>query len=191
MELKNLFTRFWRFSTMTVLSGFPRKSTGNKHFQRKSCAAVGCFLFFILMLSLAYRTFRSGETDNDTVYLPLTLDDPNTFPAKIVRADSSLASTTNLSCTFFGCFDVYRCGTRGNKLLVYVYPPKSYVDPFGTPIAGQMSREFYEILRTIVSSKFYTPDPHEACIFIPSIDTLNQNRLKLRRVSQALRSLEL
>ncbi|KAL0275447.1 UNVERIFIED_CONTAM: hypothetical protein PYX00_003286 [Menopon gallinae] len=32
-------------------------------------------------------------------------------------------------------------------------------------------------------------DPEEACILVPSIDTLNQNRLRLREVSQALNSL--
>ncbi|KAG7202832.1 hypothetical protein KM043_009985 [Ampulex compressa] len=52
-----------------------------------------------------------------------------------------------------------------------------------------MTKEFYQILNTIISSKFYTPNPYEACIFIPSIDTLNQNRLKLQEVSQALRTL--
>ncbi|KYN07271.1 Exostosin-2 [Cyphomyrmex costatus] len=59
----------------------------------------------------------------------------------------------------------------------------------GRSITGQMTKEFYQILNAIINSKFYTPNPYEACIFIPSIDTLNQNRLRLQEVSQALRTL--
>lgn len=100
-----------------------------------------------------------------------------------------MADTTNSSCTYFSCFNVYRCGSQGNKLLVYVYPPKLYVDSLERSITSHITKEFYQILNTIISSKFYTPNPYEACIFIPSIDTLNQNRLKLQEVSQALKSL--
>ncbi|XP_011135760.1 exostosin-2 isoform X2 [Harpegnathos saltator] len=99
------------------------------------------------------------------------------------------SEATNSSCTYFGCFNVYRCGSQGNKLLVYVYPLKIYLDSMGRPITSQMTKEFYQILNTIINSKFYTPNPYEACIFVPSIDTLNQNRLRLQEVSQALGSL--
>ncbi|CAK9814560.1 sotv [Anthophora quadrimaculata] len=64
-----------------------------------------------------------------------------------------------------------------------------YVDSLERPIASQITKEFYQILTAIISSKFYTPNPYEACIFIPSIDTLNQNRIKLQEVSQALKTL--
>ncbi|CAK9822085.1 Ext2 [Anthophora retusa] len=64
-----------------------------------------------------------------------------------------------------------------------------YVDSLERPIASQITKEFYQILTAIISSKFYTPNPYEACIFIPSIDTLNQNRIKLQEVSQALKAL--
>ncbi|XP_067013455.2 exostosin-2 [Anabrus simplex] len=52
-----------------------------------------------------------------------------------------------------------------------------------------MSREFYFILQSIIESKYYTPNPDEACIFVPSIDTLNQNRFRTLETSQALASL--
>ncbi|EFN66281.1 Exostosin-2 [Camponotus floridanus] len=107
----------------------------------------------------------------------------------MLSADLTASDATNSSCTYFTCFNVYRCGSQGNKLLVYVYPPKIYLDPMGRPITNQITREFYQILNAIINSKFYTPNPYEACIFVPSIDTLNQNRLRLQEVSQALKSL--
>ena len=150
---------------------------------------LGLLVCFLLIVGC--RIITGGNTRSGIDYSPLILDDVNVFPVKSIASDASEASATSTSCTFFDCFDVYRCGTQGNKLLVYVYPPKTYVDSYGKPITEQMSREFYAILKAIVDSRFYTPNPREACIFIPSIDTLNQNRLKIRSVSQALRSLEL
>jgi glucuronyl/N-acetylglucosaminyl transferase EXT2 len=72
---------------------------------------------------------------------------------------------------------------------VYVYPLKKYVDERGIPVGSKMSREFYFILQTILESKYYTPNPEEACILVPSIDTLNQNRFRVMETSSALATL--
>lgn len=148
------------------------------------------FLFIlIIILIAAYHVFKFGDTQQHSIYNAIVLSNINALPTEILSADSPAADVTNSSCTYFNCFNVYRCGSRGNKPLVYVYPPKTYLDASHKPITSPMTTEFYQILNAIISSKFYTSNPHEACIFIPSIDTLNQNRLKLQEVSQALKSL--
>ncbi|KZC05878.1 Exostosin-2 [Dufourea novaeangliae] len=150
-----------------------------------------CLLIFILFIVsiAAYHIFKFRSNQKHSVHNAIVHNDLNSLHIQMLNADSLMGDTTNFSCTYFGCFNVYRCGSQGNKLLVYVYPPKIYVDASERPITNQMTKEFYQILSTIISSKFYTPNPYEACIFIPSIDTLNQNRLKLYEVSQALKAL--
>ncbi|XP_076166476.1 exostosin glycosyltransferase sotv [Ptiloglossa arizonensis] len=152
---------------------------------------VICLLIFTLLIILiaTYHIFKFGNTQKRSVHNAISLNDLTSLHIQTLHANSLMVDTTNFSCTYFGCFNVYRCGSQGNKLLVYVYPPKMYVDASERPITSQMTKEFYLVLSTIISSKFYTPNPYEACIFIPSIDTLNQNRLKLHEVSQALKTL--
>lgn len=93
-------------------------------------------------------------------------------------------------CTHWDCLNVYRCGQRGrDRLSVYVYPPERYVDENGTPAAPPISQQYYALLETIIQSEYYTPDPSEACLFVPGIDTLNQDVLDLKLTEQALQSL--
>ncbi|KAK6641325.1 hypothetical protein RUM44_013034 [Polyplax serrata] len=81
------------------------------------------------------------------------------------------------------------CDARDHKIQIYVYPLRTYFDDQGNQITPQISLEYYKILKTIVNSKYYSPNPEEACILVPSIDTLNQNRLKQNEVSKALSTL--
>ncbi|KAL6264520.1 hypothetical protein P5V15_004628 [Pogonomyrmex californicus] len=152
---------------------------------------VICLLLFTLFVVLisVYHIFKFGNIQKHSEHVPITLNDINALPIQMLSIDSVETDATNSSCTYFTCFNVYRCGSQGNKLLVYVYPLKTYLDSVGKPIIGQMTKEFYQILNAIINSKFYTPNPYEACIFIPSIDTLNQNRLRLQEVSKVLRTL--
>ncbi|XP_051164279.1 exostosin-2 [Leptopilina boulardi] len=175
---------------MVIVTRFSQKlSRGSNH--QNNAIIIVCSVFFLcILLITAYHVFQIGNRQQNSTYQPLVLSDINALPTKILGKDIPEAELTNSSCNYFGCFNLYRCGSQGNKLSVYVYPPKVFLDHEDTPVTSQMTREFYQILYAITSSKFYTPNPHEACIFVPSIDMLNQNRLKLRQVSQALRSLE-
>lgn len=80
------------------------------------------------------------------------------------------------------CFDVYRCGFNPkNKIKVYIYPLKKYVDDAGVPVSSAISREYNELLTAISDSDYYTDDISRACLFVPSIDVLNQNPFESRR----------
>lgn len=72
---------------------------------------------------------------------------------------------------------------------MYVYPLKRYVNEKGVAAVDGMSKEFYKMLKMIIDSKYYTSNPNEACIFVPSIDMLNQKRINLNLTSAALKSL--
>lgn len=176
---------------MVIVTRFSQKLSRGSNHQNNAIIIVCSVLFSCILLITAYHVFKIGNRQQNPIYQPLILNDIHTFPTKILDKDLSEAESTNATCNYFGCFNLYRCGSQGNKLSVYVYPPKIFLDHEDRPITSQMTKEFYQILYAITSSKFYTPNPHEACIFVPSIDTLNQNRLRLRQVSQALQSLEL
>lgn len=70
---------------------------------------------------------------------------------------------------------------------VYIYPLQRFVDEVGVPISSTgLSREYNDLLSAISDSDFYTDDVTRACLFIPSIDVLNQNSLRIRETAQAL-----
>ncbi|XP_034951756.1 exostosin-2 [Chelonus insularis] len=177
---------------MTVPIYFSRKY--DNHGLYPNCRNILFFIIitviFCIVLSVTYFVFCYRTTSNTIVYKPLNLEDISNIPDVILEDNLPGVVETNTSCTHFKCFNVYRCGVQGNKLLVYVYPLKNYIDASGKPVSGQLSKEFLQILQAIVNSKQYTPNPHKACIFVPSIDTLNQNKLNTKEVSRALASLE-
>lgn len=100
-------------------------------------------------------------------------------------SNSSKFTTHRSQCTHHSCLDIYHCG-HDDRLKVYIYPPSRYVDSEGIPISAQPSKEYYQILEAIYKSRFYEADPNKACILVPSIDTLNQNRFRPQETSQVL-----
>ncbi|KAB7508164.1 Exostosin-2 [Armadillidium nasatum] len=97
---------------------------------------------------------------------------------------------TEEKCNFFNCFNVYRCGRAGHqKLSVYIYPLRRFLDEDGVEIKPH-SKEFLQILETIADSEYYTPDPENSCLFIPPIDTLNENNLRKDKIGEILASFE-
>lgn len=180
---------------MAILVRFLNKPNNrNSHQYPINHQAIGLSLLFVLLLLLIIVTFqviKFSDQQGVTIYNPISLDKITDLPVEAIDVESLSGDATNSTCTYYGCFNTYRCGSLGNKLLVYVYPPKTFVDGQDQSVSGQMTSEFYQILEAIVDSKFYTPNPRLACIFVPSIDTLNQNRLKLQEVAQTLTTLEL
>ena len=104
-------------------------------------------------------------------------------------SNTTITYATQENCTYYTCFDVYKCShTHSGKMKVYVYPFVEYVDE-GVPVTKKITQEFYTILETIIKSPYFTSDPAEACLFVPSIDVLNQNRIRPKQVAKALASL--
>lgn len=68
-------------------------------------------------------------------------------------------------CTMETCFDRTKCL---NDFKVYVYPIQA---------GEKISPLFGKLLKVLRESKFYTDDPKDACLFIPSVDTLDRDNL--------------
>lgn len=106
-----------------------------------------------------------------------------------LEKDAELARRRNENCSYWDCFNIYRCGER---LSIYIYPLIDYQDadkPNSQSSLSVLSREFFEILKILIESPYYTSDPKEACLLIPSIDTLNLKRIDPSTMSKALASL--
>uniref|UniRef100_A0A8C7XMY1 Exostosin-2 n=1 Tax=Oryzias sinensis TaxID=183150 RepID=A0A8C7XMY1_9TELE len=119
-----------------------------------------------------------------------TLDKRSIHDAPLIRlpVSSPIPERGDLSCRMHTCFDVYRCGYNPkNRIKVYIYPLQRFADELGVPISSTgLSREYNDLLSAISDSDFYTDDVTRACLFIPSIDVLNQNSLRIRETAQAL-----
>ncbi|XP_023293809.2 exostosin-2 [Lucilia cuprina] len=92
------------------------------------------------------------------------------------------------NCSIWTCVDPYRCGH--DRISIYVYPLVEYIDASSGAEAAPLTQEFYQILSTIVKSPYYTSNPNQACLFVPSIDLINQNNVNIDLVNRALASLE-
>lgn len=136
----------------------------------------GAYLACIITVYLLYKgLFENGSNE----FL--------TSSKHILDKDSDIAKPRDPSCSYWDCFNVYRCGQQ--RMLVYVYPnARDFVDENGNK-ADKFTKEFYVILQTIIKSRYYTSNPNEACIFVPSIDTLSQANINVELVSKALAAL--
>lgn len=149
---------------------------------------VGLLLFIVLSLvfTVVFNAL-TGSSPRTDVYLPVNLDSEQA----LVKLRSDLQSGPRIkNCTYWECFDVYRCGRGGHdKITIYIYPLKHYRTESGNSVS-EFSKEFYMILNTIKHSRYYTPNPDEACLLVPSLDTLNQANFNSKHVSQIYHSLQ-
>ena len=99
-----------------------------------------------------------------------------------------------------------RCGVVGRGgLKVFIHPPSVWTKPSGDEVSTQrikctwatlhfsmsskvaaLTTEYYEMLEAVYSSPYYTEDPSEACLFIPSIDLLNLQEQVIQNLYQEL-----
>lgn len=95
-------------------------------------------------------------------------------------------------CQFHTCFEINDCQLQiEDRISVYIYPEHNYRFTDKEEIVHRIkpSREYLEILATIQSSEYYEPSPSKACVMIPSIDTLSQQRINCTLVSLMLQTL--
>jgi len=149
------------------------KSSAIKYFLIEKVGLSGAFVsVFVIFVFLVFHRYGTDES--------LSLS--NIRHTRFDK-DAELARKRNPNCSFYDCFNVYRCGSH---LSIYVYPLTEFSDENGST---SLTKEFYRILQTLVKSPYYTSNPNEACIFVPSIDTLNNNLIDSKLISKALSSL--
>ena len=148
---------------------------------------VGISAVFLIFTAVCLFLWPSEEAIVDSVqHLPQHLE---TGEVVHITQDSKNGTERNSTCTFHTCVNVYHCGYNDEtKISVFIYPIKDYVDEKGTPVVTSMSREFAQILQAIVESPFYTTDAETACMFVPSVDVLNQNNIFTDEIGKVLAS---
>ncbi|CAB3371155.1 Hypothetical predicted protein [Cloeon dipterum] len=158
----------------------------------KYAMAAACALLVVVsfvIAALVFSIISTLQNEPHGLFTKLTLQTYAYAPEEHLRQNNGSKFLAHRhECTHHTCLDIYRCG-HGNSLKVYIYPPRRFLDSEGIPISAQPSQEYYDLLDAIFKSKYYEPDPSKACILIPSIDTLNQNRFRPLETSVALSSL--
>lgn len=165
-----------------------------------SASFIGYKNFFLLLFAILLTSFVLALTiqlwtltsEGSSKYEKLELRDILNLPEVQLKSSSKAPTPYQAKCTYWDCFNIYNCGRTGHdRIAVYIYPPKKYVTEDGLAAAETMSKQYYMMLESIINSKYYTANPNEACIYVPSIDTLNQYRINVNLTSFALESLPL
>ncbi|XP_049820958.1 exostosin-2 isoform X2 [Aethina tumida] len=165
-------------------------SNSNSHKQCKNYFFFLLFVILIVCVFIAISLPLSLSGDGSNRYEKIILTNVYNLPEIRITKGVTATQTRNALCTHWDCFNIYKCGHTGHdRISVYVYPLMKFVDDNGVPATEHMSKEYHALLQAVINSKYYTANPQEACIFIPSIDTLNQDRLRLNLTSKALTSL--
>ncbi|KRT81092.1 hypothetical protein AMK59_5573 [Oryctes borbonicus] len=145
-------------------------------------------VILVLVVLTVLQIIEVGQ--RGTAYKRISLQPFKNAPGVVITNDLLESLPMNENCSYWDCFNVFRCGRTGHdRITVYVYPLEKYVDENGIPITETISKEYFEILDTIVNSNYYTANPNEACLFIPSIDTLNQDRIRPQLIAKVLEKL--
>uniref|UniRef100_A0A087X9X0 Exostosin-1c n=1 Tax=Poecilia formosa TaxID=48698 RepID=A0A087X9X0_POEFO len=149
------------------------------------CACCWLVLFYcgggvqlrLLRLLTRHRSdvLRPWPNWTDRAFLPryAHLDELQTDPgsAESPRQRRQAWSTVyrDSRCRMDTCFDFSRCRRRGREgFRVYIYPAEK---------GDRVSESYRKILTSIAESRYYTPDPREACLFVLGIDTLDRDQL--------------
>ncbi|XP_065600625.1 exostosin-like 1 isoform X1 [Cyrtonyx montezumae] len=101
-------------------------------------------------------------------------------PSPRARRAAQLRASQGSLCRMESCFDASRCQKHGFK--VFTYPRER-----GEPV----SESYGKILASIERSRYYTPRPEDACLFVLGIDTLDRDPLSahyVRSVEQKIRA---
>ncbi|XP_061193502.1 exostosin-2-like isoform X2 [Saccostrea echinata] len=116
-------------------------------------------------------------------------DLPHSFIRSAGRENVNLQSLVSKptpqdsKCTYHTCVNVFHCGYNDKtRISVYVYPLVQYFDENGDQVSPILSREFYEILEAISESPYHTDNPETACLYVPTLDTLNQNNIRTKEL---------
>lgn len=176
--------------TITHTDSSNRKSFSRRHL----LALVVVLVILILFLFTPQPNFhqtplfflcKSPESSALFIYFFCAQNIPINHQNILQLAPAQRPTVVNTKCSHYSCFDIYKCGMINYnpyelpKLLkndvrevikVYVYPPDNH---------QQVSVEFSRMLNAILNSQYYTSNPNEACLLVPSIDLLNLSQNSL------------
>ena len=90
----------------------------------------------------------------------------SSWSGSVPRVGVESVPPSDHQCTMDTCFDFTRCrGPQGFKVYVYPTQPDAKISPL-----------YEQVLSVIRSSPYSTSDPEEACVFVPSLDTLDRDK---------------
>ncbi|KAF0306498.1 Exostosin-2 [Amphibalanus amphitrite] len=149
-------------------------------------AALTLIALAVLELALLVRGLLQPATP---AALQLTADTLSAAPLVRLTASDPPPAAGQANCSHFTCLNVYRCGgPHRRRVAVYVYPYARYAGETRHSELAPLSREYYDMLRAVRESEFFTEDPEEACLLLPAVDTLS-NRISEEMTVRALASL--
>ncbi|MGH0120921.1 UNVERIFIED_CONTAM: hypothetical protein FKN15_038460 [Acipenser sinensis] len=93
-------------------------------------------------------------------------EDYNAHISPKQKRDANASIYKGKRCRMESCFDFSICKKNGFK--VYTYPQQK---------GEKISESYQNILSAIETSRFYTSDPSQACLFVLSLDTLDRDQL--------------
>lgn len=165
-----------RGEAMTAVGLCPpeRPRAGSRRRPSRRCFALVVLLLIALAVLEAVLLARGLLQPAPPAALQLSAELLTTAPLQLLPAPApgSLPAPAQPNCSHFSCVNVYRCGgAHRSRIAVYVYPYQRYETSEGRRLAP-LSREYYDVLRAVQESAFYTEDPAEACLFVPALDTL-------------------
>ena len=121
-----------------------------------------------------------GNLDHTVAKLPMYIDDhSNDFDTHLssrTRREVKEKLYKGRKCRMETCFDLSRCRTA---FKVYVYPDDNL-----------LSQGYKKVLGALRDSRYFTEDPDEACLFVPSIDMLDRDKLSTDMVHDAQNRIE-
>lgn len=137
----------------------------NPMWRRRRCVFVSMLALVVLLLSISTITPHYFTRRNIESFIGHGHYVASSVQGRLAPATDS--AYRNQHCTMESCFDFTRCrGPQGFK--VYVYPIQD---------GAQRSVLFEEILSTIKASPYITSNPEHACLFVPSFDVLDRDKL--------------
>ncbi|KAJ8674013.1 hypothetical protein QAD02_005275 [Eretmocerus hayati] len=139
----------------------------------RGCPLKILLVVFMIILSITYVTFHFYRQTENITLASGKIGDKINIPSSLANKKEN-PKLVNPSCTFFTCFDIYRCGIKGNQLAVYTYPLSRHKSIVSSE-NNHVTKEFHAILQAISASKYHTSNPEEACIFVPSVDMLQRD----------------
>lgn len=83
---------------------------------RKFFAVLSVFIFLFLVSFLLVHFIPSSLYDRGKdVDRPISLQDVDQTPEVLIPKNAPLSASRNPRCSYWDCFNVYRCGNRGES----------------------------------------------------------------------------